>query len=270
MRFVISVLLGVLMSFMSIGFAQAAAPEAASIVKQMKDMMEPQQANQQKVTITVKAAHGEKTQWVAEKLYKPMKNGKGIVIVMLEPETMRGMTLLIRETDSKSRMWVYYAGLRRLRELSDVSAYESCFGTNFTFADLGFVDINRDYEFMGEEEHSGVRAFKVQEIPGADRYLYKQIVTWIGVKSLLPIEGDFYDSAGLWKTLLFQDVAVLDGVTTPMRVEMKEIDGSSTTINVVTLDNNVDIPDEVFDPANLYKFGSNPVWRSYKKPAEGK
>lgn len=273
MRCVISVLLGILMSFMSFDFACAAAPEVTSIVKQMKDMMEPEQSSRQKLTITL-TAEGDNTQWIAGKLYKPLKDGKGIVIVMLEPQEVRGIAFLVRERKNKpDLMWIYVPFIRRVRELLPVNAYEPFIGTDFTFADLGFVDINRHYKLIGEKQHSGVKAFEVQGSPGqADKFFDSRIVTWIAAGTLLPIERDYYDPAGqLWKTELFKDVSVVDGVSTPMRIEMKVMNGGNTTINVDTIDNKADIPDEVFDPKNLSKLGSHPIWQPFtQKPGEGK
>ena len=260
------------MSFMLFGLANATTPDVMSIVKQMKDMMEPKQPIKQKWTITVMGDNGEKNVWTVGKLYKPLKSGKGIVIVMLKPGIMAGLASLVIETENKSRMWEYIPSVRRVREFPPVSTYEPFFGTDFAFADLGFVDINRDYELIGEEQHSGVKAYKVSESFGPGDRLYKRIVTWISAESLLPIESDYYDIGGVFKTELFKDVAVVDGVPTPMRIEMKAMDGRSTTIDVESINDKTDIPDEVFDPKNLSKLGgSHPVWQPFEqKSGEGK
>jgi hypothetical protein len=80
---------------------------------------------------------------------------------------------------------------------------------------------------------------------------------------MLPIQRDYYDVAGtLWKTETFEEASI-DGVPTPIRIQMKDLQGkSSTEIRVSDVRYNVEIPDAMFDPVKLPTAANSPVWQS--------
>jgi len=79
----------------------------------------------------------------------------------------------------------------------------------------------------------------------------------------LPLQRDFYDAAGaLWKTETFE-VSTIDGVPTPIRIEMKDLQGkSSTELQISAVRYDGEIPDEVFDPLQLPVVANAPVWQA--------
>jgi hypothetical protein len=81
---------------------------------------------------------------------------------------------------------------------------------------------------------------------------------------MLPLQRDYFDRAGrLWKTELFE-ASVIDGAPTPVRILMKDIQRqSSTELNVISVDNNVEIPDDVFKPELLREVVNCPLWLKY-------
>jgi Outer membrane lipoprotein-sorting protein len=77
------------------------------------------------------------------------------------------------------------------------------------------------------------------------------------------VQRDYYDVAGnLWKTETFEE-ATIDGVPTPIRIQMKDLQGkSSTELHVTDVRYNVDVPDALFDPLKLSIAATSPVWQS--------
>jgi outer membrane lipoprotein-sorting protein len=66
----------------------------------------------------------------------------------------------------------------------------------------------------------------------------------------------------LWKTELFEEETI-DGVPTPMRMQMKDLQGkSSTELRVSDIRYDVEVPDALFDPVKLSTAVSSPVWQS--------
>jgi len=60
--------------------------------------------------------------------------------------------------------------------------------------------------------------YELQETPKNASY-YSRIVDWIATGTGLPLVRDHYDVANApWRKQVFKDVATIDGVPTPMRV----------------------------------------------------
>ena len=159
--------------------SQTLAQESAvDIVKKMKEVLEPIRPSTRKVDI-VMTAGGETIHWTAREALKKFPDGKRMVMVMLEPSEVRGNAYLIWEPKDKfSAIWTYMPVLRRVRELRGVDAYEHFLGTDFTYADLGFVRLHPHYRLLGEEDHGGKKTYKIEESVPKERAYYSRVITW--------------------------------------------------------------------------------------------
>jgi outer membrane lipoprotein-sorting protein len=233
------------------------------VVKKMKEVFEPVRPSTRTVDITMTAG-GETIHWVAREAIKEFPDGKRMVMVMLEPNEVKGNAYIIGEPkDKPSAVWTYMPVLRRVRELVGVDAYEHFLGTDFTYADLGFVRLHPQYRLLDEEDHGGKKTYKIEESVPKERAYYSRVITWVSKDSMLPVQRDYYDVAGtLWKTELFEEETI-DGVPTPIRMQMKDLQGKSNTeLQVRDVRYDVDVPDALFDPVKLSTAASSPVWRS--------
>jgi len=186
-----------------------------------------------------------------------------MLMVILEPEYLKGTALLVWERENEpTSMMVYLPFIRRVRKLESVEQYDAFLGTDFTYADLGFIKLHEGYRPLGKEKHAGVPAYKVEEKVPQERFFYSRIITWIATDSLLPLQRNYYAPNGeLWKTELFEDVSVIDGVPTPLRIEMKDVEeGTSTELTLREVDYNADIPDAIFSPKELSEVAAQPLW----------
>jgi outer membrane lipoprotein-sorting protein len=243
--------------------AQESVISVMDVVKKMKEVFRPVRPNTQKVEITL-TAEGETLKWVAREAMKEFPDGKRILMVMLEPTEVAGNAYIIWEPkDKPSAIWTYMPFLRRVRELVGVDAYEHFLGTDFTYADLGFVRLHPQYRLLGEEEHGGKHTYKIEESVPKERAYYSRVITWVSKDSMLPVQRDYYDVAGtLWKTELFEEETI-DGVPTPIRIQMQDLQGkSSTAIRVSDVSYDVELPDALFDPLKLPTAANSPVWQS--------
>jgi hypothetical protein len=183
---------------------------------------------------------------------KRLTDGNAILTVILEPDDVKGVGLLMREQkDRPDEQWMYLPATRRVRKILPVSAYESFVGSDFTFADLGFVNLrDRKFSLLGEETIAETPAYKVQEVMAGPHYYYSRIVSWVAKDTMLPLERDYYDAANqLWKTELYQDTAVISGVPTVLRIRMEDkFQGASIELRVSEVGYDATIPDDLFDP----------------------
>jgi len=238
------------------------------VVKKMKEVFEPVRPSIRKVDITMTDG-GETNHWVARQAMKQFPDGKRMVMVMVEPNEVKGNAYIIWEPQDKpSAVWTYMPFLRRVRELVGVDAYEHFLGTDFTYADLGFIRLHPQYRLLGEEDHGGKKTYKIEENVPKERAYYSRVITWVSKNSLLPAQRDYYDAVGnLWKTELFEEEKI-DGVPTPIRIQMKDLQGkSSTELHVNDVRYNVDVPDALFDPMKLSMAANSPVWQSSQAQA---
>jgi outer membrane lipoprotein-sorting protein len=256
-----------LIGSLGISLAAAIPPDTMSIVNQMKTAFEPVRPSLRKMVITVSSDEGyQQARWVAGVARKRLPDGKRNLIVILEPESMRSNALLIWERgDQEDMMWLYSPAIQRVRGIVPVDAYERFFRTDFTYSDLGFVSRRGTYRFLGEATHTGVRAYKIEESP-QEQWYYSRIVTWVATDSLLPLQRDYYDRAGrLWKAEFFEQVSVINGVPTPLRIRMHDVQQDSTTeLHMSEVRYDVELPDALFDPQQLRETVTSSLWQPYR------
>jgi hypothetical protein len=253
---------------------QAEPPEVMTIVKRMKEVFEPARPTTRKVILSISGERDQKTEWVAAQALKVFPEGKRLLTVILSPESLKGNAFLVQEQrDKPTAMWVYSSPLRRVRSLVPVDVYQRFLDSDFTYADLSLVNLHSVYRLLGEEEHSGVRAYKVEEMfPQAQAY-YSRILTWIAIDSMLPLERQYYDVAGsLWKKEVFEDVSVINGIATPLHVTMEDVQTRTMTeLKVQQVEYEGSIPDSLFDPVQLPQGVQFSTWQAYmSQVAEGK
>src|SRR5262249_11381433 len=145
-------------------------------------------------------------------------------------------------------------------------------GTDFTYADLGFVRLHEKYRLLGEEQHAGVQAYRIEEQVPQERAYYSRLLTWVAADSLLPLQRDYYDGAGgLWKTEHFEQGSVIDGVPTPLHITMEDVQGkSSTELKVSEGREEGEIPDTGIGPGRLRRSVATALWQAYNSPAAAK
>jgi outer membrane lipoprotein-sorting protein len=243
--------------------AFASPPEVSTIVQRMKAAFEPEQANTRTVTITVSGPNNSQVSWVAQQARMQQADGKRTLLVMEQPEDLRGNALLIWErVDQPNTMWWYPPALRRVRQLLPVEVYQRFFDTDLTYADLGYVDRQGNYRLLGEENRHGVQTYAVELVPAQQVY-YSRIVTWVAEDTMLPVEREYYDVAGLlWKRMTFEQVTTIDDIPTPLHIRMQDLQQNTRTD--VTFSNvryGVELPPTLFDPQQLPQTVEARGWR---------
>lgn len=244
--------------------ALAEPPKPDAILKQMKTWLEPDRSSIRILTMTIRSAPGDSTKWKAGQARAKLDSGHWVVTVLLEPKDVRGVALLIQEQEGKtSSQWLYLPYLRRVRQVLPVNEFESFFNTEFTYSDLGFVDLdNRTLSLLGEEPVAGAAAYQVQEVPARADY-FTRIITWVAKDDGRPIKREYYDPAKrLWKVESFEDVLPVHGIATAQRVLMQDVQtGYASEYRASAINFDVDIPKALFDPGQLPKVADHPIWK---------
>lgn len=242
--------------------AAAQPPSADALAQKMRALVWPEKPSLRKLTVRISGTFGEASQWICGQARKKMPEGGRMVTTVLAPADSKGIAWLVQEGAGGSVQWAYEPMIRRVRKLFPLPGYEAFLGSDFTYADLGLVDEQPTYSFLGEEQHDGVAAYKIQAVPKSQWY-YARIVTWIAKDSGFPLERQFYDPANqLWKIQRFVQVTAVDGIPTVLEMSMEDKQaGTRTDIDVSEVRYGVDIPDTLFDPMALPKTATASVWK---------
>jgi hypothetical protein len=250
--------------------APAAPPDAATILSQMKQALEPPRSSLRRLDLTIHGDFGEATTIVLGQARKRVDGRNRILTVVLAPDDARGVALLIQEGDERVSdvQWAYVPFVRRVRKLTPLHDYDAFLGSDFANADLGFADVRSKSTVLGTDEINGKKAYKVETVPD-DAWYYKRIVTWVDQSSMLPIQRELYGpDDDPWKLQKFENVTKINGTPTALTVTMLDQETKSrSAIKTSALTYDVkDLPDDLFDPQRLMKAIDAPVWGSLSAP----
>ena len=240
----------------------AATPDASSLAKQMKAALEPAGTSVRKLEITVSTESGESTRIDAAEARKITADGSRMLTVLLSPEPLRGIAVLVEErADEDAVRWVYAPSVRRVRKIVGAAKYQPFVESDFTYADLGFVDRSPTYKLLGTETRDGTVVYKLEEVP-RETWHYSRIVDFIASDTSLPIRREFYDPANqLWKVEELRNVTTVDGVPTPLTLRMEDVQQhGSSEIKTTDVRYRVAVPDALFAAKSLPEAASSPLW----------
>jgi hypothetical protein len=237
-------------------------------IARMKDAFEPSRSTLHRLVISTIDDFGGKVQFAVGQAYKNFPDGKKMVLTVLEPESIKGITYLFWDRKSRADTWVYLPSIRRVLEITPLLRYQPFLGTEFTVSDIGFISVPQACDLVEVTTLTGVKAYKVEE-KVLDRLYYSRIITWIASDSFLPLQRDYYDIAGkLWMKDFFKEVTTIDKIPVPLLIERKDMQrGYSTSIRITNVATDVNVPDkffnfpdEFFHPKQLRKAADSPVW----------
>jgi outer membrane lipoprotein-sorting protein len=248
----------------AVAAAQPEDPE--SIVRRMKDALEPPRASVRQMTLTVSAPEGEVSGVTLVQARKPFPDGPRVLTVVLAPADRRGVAFLTRELPDRSAVEqsVWVPAVRRVRTILPVEGLTPFLDSDFTLADLGFVDLHAKYELAPVSGRENT--YELREVPQSPQapWYFSRIVTWIRKDSLLPLERQYFDPAGqLWKVEKFEQVSVVNGVPTVFDATMEDrLHGGRSELRVDQVRYDVALPDDLFDAKRLRDAAESPVWTS--------
>ena len=241
-------------------FAASAAPaadtppHARAIMLKMQAALAPARASSRAIDVVVTSREGETVQWAARELRKTIGGSNAILTVFDAPASVAGFAVLTTQApDGTHAQWAYVPFVRRVRKVLYEGHHQPFLGTDFTLADLGCVLAHQqNYALLATEEYAGRKAYKIREEDGAQSP-YSHVVTWVAVDSFLPLRREFYDVAGqIWKIQLFENVTVIDGTPTPLKIRMTdEQQKGSTELTIREVRYDVELSDDQFDPMRL-------------------
>jgi outer membrane lipoprotein-sorting protein len=224
-------------SALTLAFAAAVndAPAAAdvhTVLEKMNRALAPGRDMRANVTLTLNNGRGEKVQW-SGRLYRRMGADPRLRFVLDSPLDVRGTDVTVTRTaDNASRARVYLPAIRRVREITGDMRGESFLGTDFTYEDLGFQQMEfQQHALLRDADLDGHDCYRVESRP-ARGWWYGRIVRWIDKRNFLPRRTEYFDRQSvLWKLRTFDDVRTITSHPTWTSLTMTTVPaGTSTTI----------------------------------------
>lgn len=242
--------------------ALAAEPDATSIVKRMKEALEPARPSVRVFDLKIKSNGGLATEWKLAQARAHVNDADWMLTVVLRPTDARGLALLAKQKPgAEAVLYAYLPAVHRVREITPLAGYEPFFGTDFTYQDLSFVRFGGQEKLDGTETHNGTTAYKLEEALANNPY-YSKVITWVAVDTGLPVERDLDDVDGkLFLSERFERVEKVDGVPTIMRIVMSNVQsGGSSEIDLTSVKYDKTAPAELFDPKDLSHATKDSFW----------
>ncbi len=240
----------------------AAAPDASLIMQKSASALNAAVKGTRKMVIIVKDGDRITSEWTARKATKDFEDGKYALMVLLEPEDLKGNAYLFWQPKDKPIMeWIYTPAVRRVRRLTAIIAYNPFLGTDFTWADFDIKDPGGEHKFIEETVTEGKKSYKIETVP-SENWHYSRIVSWISMENFLPVQRDYYDNTGkIWKVKTFENVVVLKNIPMPLLIRMQDKVYKQSTELIIS-DVCFDAPyiqKEMFDPEKLPEASFSPV-----------
>lgn len=167
----------------------------------------------------------------------------------LSPSDIAGTAFLGIDDDGERTQHLFLPALSKTRRISGRQRNASFVGTDYSFSDMDFRDIDDAKKKRLADEKVGDRdCYVVEAKPRSSESPYARVTLWIGKQTLLPLRMRFYDASGKEvKRFTARQVKQVDGRWIIGESKMVDISRNhSTVIRVVEITLKDDIPLEQF------------------------
>ncbi len=175
-------------------------------------------------------------------------NEKALIVIESPPREAGNKTLKIG-----NEMWNYLKNTETTIKVPPSMMLQSWNGSDFTNDDLvRESNLADDYnqEIVGEEEVDGTLCWKVELDPKPDApVVWGKLYYWVRKNDNLPSVVEYYDEKGtLMRYMTFSEIKQMGGRKIPTVWTMHNVaeEGHSTTIELLSMEFNISIPDRIF------------------------
>ena len=228
------------------------AQDASVIVERSRDRIQAETVST-RTRMVITARGGAVSERVMDQYSKKDSNGNSrSVIVFQEPASVRGTRFLTIENPGRDNdQWIFLPSLGRVRRIAAAEGSSSFVGTDFSYDDIASMDrkANLDeHRLLREENFNGRGCYVIESTPKDTGYQYSRMILWIDKENYVSHKVELYDRRGtLAKQLEILELREVQGRLSPIATKMTTIAaGTSTTLNVMNLRYDDNIPEGVF------------------------
>ena len=230
----------------------AVAQNASDIVERSRNRIQAETTSSM-MQMQITARGGAVTNRTMIQYSKDDANGNSrSVIEFGEPASIRGTRFLtIQNADRANDQWIFLPSLPRVRRIAAQEGSSSFVGTDFSYDDIASADrkTNLDnHRLLREEILRGRNCYVIESIPIDTSYQYSKMIQWIDRENYVNYQVELYDRRGNQVKLLeVLELREEQGRLSPIVTRMTTLaTGSSTSLNVVNLRYDANIPETVF------------------------
>jgi len=217
------------LSLILMNLLSAADPSGPDLLNKIIDLMNPQNAKgiMDQTIVTTTGDHR------TFKYETYMGNrGESSLMRYLEPSRVKGNAMLM--TDYSDNIWMYNRRTDRVRKLASSAKNQRFEGSDFTYEDMGSGDSwKEDYTpvLQGGKKIDRIKCFILELQAKSDDNSYRKMICFVRMDDFFPIRIDYYDNDDVFiKSLLLEDIQLVEGILTPMKMTMRNHQDQTETV----------------------------------------
>ena len=184
-----------------------------------------------------------------------------MVMFFLEPADVKDTGFLswnYDDPDKDDDQWLYLPALKKVRRISSSKKAESFMGTDFTYSDMGDLEVD-DYTYthLEPEVIDGVECYHLERMPKDKQVMketgYGRTEMWIWPDNWMLVKAKFYDTKlKFLKEFTASDIEQIDGIWTATTMTMENAQKKHTTIFTFSkIAYNTTLDDEIFSQRRI-------------------
>jgi outer membrane lipoprotein-sorting protein len=198
----------------------------------------------------VQTSGGRERQFLIEVYQKDY--GKKMLFRYLKPARIEGTSFLFTEDG----IWGYFPRTGRIRKIAPGARRRKMMGSSFTYEDVLMLrNLHKRYDVksLGSEDLNGKSYLVLELIPKEKRSAYDLLILHVRENDYIPVMIEFYKRDGkLVKRLRQDDIQIIEGRATPMRIVMEDLkDKSITVMELQKISYSISLPDNFFSIREL-------------------
>lgn len=182
---------------------------------------------------------------------------KALAIFKTPPDLKNVGFLVHAHTFSDRDLWAYFPEYKRVRRIANNSQDDSFFGSDLSYDDFTGPPNLDDFKFSIEKEDviDGKPCYVVEVTPKTRRK-YTKYVAWVAKDLWIQLKIDYYQDKDIYRSGVFKDIRIIDGIPTPFQSEMEnKKTNHRTELRFESIQYNTHFPDDLFTQRSLERAG---------------
>jgi outer membrane lipoprotein-sorting protein len=163
------------------------------------------------LTMTLRNKQGKENQRSLRlKVIEVQGDGDRTLFVFDQPQDVKGTAFLVHAHKDKSdQQWLYLPALKRVKGISASKQSGSFMGSEFSYEDMGAVEVEKfTHRFLREEPCGDLKCLVLERIPKSQDSGYSRQLVWLDREELRTIQTQYFDRRDEHlKTMVVEDYA---------------------------------------------------------------
>ncbi|MGP1454205.1 MAG: outer membrane lipoprotein-sorting protein [Treponema sp.] len=188
---------------------------------------------------------------------KDEKGGQRTFLEIKSPAAFKGTRFLMINQNNTLDQRIYLPSLGKVRRIAGSTEGTSSFmGSDFSYTDIAYLERPSGldtYRMESEETYNGIPCSIIEATPKDSSFEYAKTRIWVDKQNKNFVKTELYDKKHvLVKIIEIGSYQSIQGINTPMVTKMTTVaTGTSTTIRIVKMQYNMNIPEKIFTPRYL-------------------